>query len=107
VQGVLDPNQLAGMSWEDLFRLRDQNPTDQTLAPYEHRAFARERVRENPFMAPAYGVLVPGYQAYKAMMGNQSGTPASWDQLKHGFLGIGEGLKSGVLDSMNAMRKWR
>jgi hypothetical protein len=88
---------LSQMSWDDLIKMRLQDPTNQALAAPEHRAYAREQVQQNPWMAPVMGILAPGYQAYKMMAGPGQGTPASWDQLKQSYMGIGEGLKRGIL----------
>ena len=87
---------LAGLSWDDLLRMRNQtvDPSAQALiAPYEHRAYAREQVAENPLMAPVYsGLLIPGYQAGKATGLLSARTPASWDEFMGGQRGVAEGL---------------
>ena len=87
------------MSWADLLeRRRNAKPEDQEkLAPYEHRAYARETVAENPLMAPAFLMLTPGYQAYKALMGGGARTKPSLEQLKQGLLGTYEGVQTGLL----------
>jgi hypothetical protein len=68
------------------------------LAPFEHRAYAREAVAENPALAPIFaGILIPGYQAAKALGMDVSATeekttPASMGQVTQGLVGVGEGL---------------
>lgn len=86
---------LARMDWEALRRLRAQSPQNlqATLAPYEHRAFARESVGDNPWSAPLYLALVPGYQAAKGVGLLGARTGPSMDQLKQGLLGAWEGLR--------------
>lgn len=82
------------MSWSDLYQLRSKtkDPLQQALlAPYEHRAYAREQVAENPAMAPFYAAAVPAYQAFKSLYGT-SRTPASLNQVTQGWTGVGEGL---------------
>jgi hypothetical protein len=86
------------MPWLDLMQMRAQtaDPAQQALlAPYEHRAYAREEVAANPLMAPVYAAMVPGYQALK-LLGVGARTPASWSELGQGWLGTIEGLKQGL-----------
>lgn len=99
--GILaSDDQLAAMPWDELIKMRAQftSPDEQMkLAPYEHRAYAREQVAANPLMAPVYGLMTPGYQALKVATGGKgSRTPASMEELKQGLLGTGEGLAQGV-----------
>jgi hypothetical protein len=85
----------AQMPWAELERLRLQGGDQVVLAPYEHRAYAREVVGANPLMALPMAAMVPAYQAYKALGfegGGPTDTPPSWDQLRAGLLGIKEGL---------------
>ena len=92
-------SEMTGMNWNDLATLREllkNNPqANQQIAPYEHRAYAREEVRNNPLMAPAYLAMIPGYQLAKALgfnMGNGGQTPASLSQLSQGLMGVYDGL---------------
>jgi hypothetical protein len=62
------------------------------LAGYEHRAFSREVVKENPLMALSLLVATPGYQLAKAAGLTNSRSGASMSQMGQGLLGIGEGL---------------
>jgi hypothetical protein len=87
-------NALERMSWDRLLEMRRQtaDPEEQRmLAPYEHRAYAREEVSANPWMAPAYLAMVPGYQVLKMLRGGAR-TPPSWEQVKQGYAGVAEGL---------------
>ena len=86
-------------TWEELYleRLANRgNPQMQEqLAPQEHRAWAREKVQENPFNALAYGILPLGYQASKILgLGEKDDmtTPASLNQLIESYKGVGDGL---------------
>ena len=88
---------LANLSHSELVRLREQNPELQDLlAPYEHRAFAREYVTENPLRALGMVGAIPGYQLYK--MTGQSGARSkpSMNQMLQGFQGTGEGLMNAL-----------
>lgn len=105
--GLLDPSEgLAGLDHATLYMLRERarnQALQNTLAGYEHRAFAREAVGENPWMALPIGLAAPLYQASKFMPGNQSRSQPSFDQLGQAYMGIGEGLmpllrRAGLLD---------
>ena len=106
------------MTWQQLQDLRDKNAGDQQmqqqLEPFEHRAYARESVAENPLNALKFAFMIPGYQAAKAsgiLDSDASTTPASLDQVTQGFAGIGDGLKENygntknkLLDYVNSLR---
>ena len=83
---------LAGADHASLYAARAGATRDQQnmIAPYEHRAFAREAVTENPWMALPIAAGIPAYQAYKGLLGARS--DPSIDQVWQGFRGIGEGL---------------
>jgi hypothetical protein len=86
-----------GMSFEELRRLRASLPdpmAQRFLAPYEHRAFAREYMRENPFKGLGLLAGIPGYQLAKGMglMGSRTGFSDPLRQMGQGYLGVGEGL---------------
>lgn len=93
----LTPEQLAAMPWDQLLQLRRNAPPEQQamLAPYEHRAYAREAVAENPLMALPMALMVPGYQLHK-LLGAGARTRPSWEQLSQGLLGTGEGFTQGM-----------
>lgn len=92
-------DQLKTLPHAMLYQAREKVPlADQgTISPYEHRAFAREVVADNPLMAASLAVAIPAYQAYKSVKGARS--PASLDQVLQGFAGIGDGLKAALLPS--------
>lgn len=96
----MDRNALAQLSWPDLLELRKRaaNQDEQDLlADYEHRAYAREQVAENPLMALPYAAMVPGYQALKLLRGGAgSRSRASLHQLGQGYAGIGDGLAAAL-----------
>lgn len=93
------PEQLANMDHATLYQAREYAPPEHQglLAPYEHRAFAREATAENPLLGPAIVASILPYQAYKAFNGARSAP--SWDQVGQGFLGVGEGLKDAVMQN--------
>ena len=91
---MVDP---AKMDHATLYRMRAQamdKAMQDYLAGYEHRAFAREAVGENPLMAVPIGLAAPMYQVSKFLPGNKSRSSPSWDQLGQAYTGIGEGLLS-------------
>lgn len=90
-----DETDLESKSWQELLQLRREttDPAEQErIAPYEHRAYAREAVSSNPALAPIFALLVPGYQAAKATGIVEARTEPSLEQLQEGFKGIYEGL---------------
>lgn len=89
---------LGNLSHADLMRMRDQPGADQRkLAPYEHRAFAREATSENPLMALSLAFGIPAYQLAKMLGLHGSRSGVDIEQVKQGYVGVGEGLKSGLL----------
>jgi hypothetical protein len=102
---VVTGDMLAGMNFRTLTNLRDIN-TDQTmqnlLAGYEHRAFAREYLKENPWMIPSMAVATPLYTGVKALpkaiTGNQSRSQPSLFELGQGMMGVGEGAAGALSD---------
>ena len=98
------------MTWNDLQDLRAKNAGDQQmqqqLAPFEHRAYARESVAENPLNALKFAFMIPGYQAAKVsgiLDSDSSTTPASLDQLTQGFAGVSDGLQQSYTTSKNKL----
>ena len=77
--------------------LPDDDPLQQLIAPFEHRAFAREQAQTSPLStAVTMPFMIPGYAMMKAL-GLQSGrTPASIEQVKQGYIGLHEGLKASL-----------
>ncbi len=102
----MTPDQMAKTSWDELMMARHALPPDDPqqaqVAPFEHRAWARERVAENPLLAPAYAAMVPGYQLVKLVrsFGGDRGarTAPSMDQLAGGMTGIAEGVQQWLRD---------
>jgi len=89
---------LDNMSWEDLLRLRQKYANDpekqRILAPYEHRAYAREYAAKGPAQAASLAVAIPGYQLFKAAgLGAGDATSPSFDQLFAGYQGLMEGAR--------------
>jgi hypothetical protein len=96
----LEPEFLARMGHLDLMALRNSvngNPAAQSaIAPYEHRAFSREYVAENPLSAPVMAVLPFGYALAKAVGAHSSRTKPSLEQIGQGVYGVGEGLSEAL-----------
>jgi hypothetical protein len=96
-------DELAQMNWDKLYQLRTANDgnleAQKILAPYEHQAYAREQVAENPLQAPVWALMPIGYQAYKALGGGGHDgmtTPPSMDQAMAGIKGVGQGMADAV-----------
>jgi hypothetical protein len=90
---------LDTMSWQNLVALRNQYNDDQqaqnAIAPYEHQAYAREAVEQNPMNALAYMAMIPGYQAYKVATGEGRSSP-SVEELLHGYKGVFQGIQKAL-----------
>lgn len=85
-----------------LYQAREYLPKEKQdrIAKYEHRAFAREAVTENPLMAIPLAAGVPAYQLYKAIVGARS--KGSLSQATEGLVGIGEGLGNSFQDLLSS-----
>jgi hypothetical protein len=86
---------LAGLDQVELLRRRKlakSRELQNALAGYEHRAYARETVQDNPLMALSLLVATPAYQLAKMGGLTNSRSAPSLSQMGQGLLGIGEGL---------------
>lgn len=101
----MNPNDMATMNHSDLYIARGMIPSDlqNKISPYEHRAFAREATRENPLLALPIAAGTLAYQPYKMLKG-QSRSGASWNQIGHGLLGVGEGLWGPFQEQMQSIQ---
>lgn len=64
------------------------------IAPFEHRAYAREYVQDKGMTgAASLVVAIPAYTAAKALGIVKARSPASVEEIKQGFTGVYEGLK--------------
>jgi hypothetical protein len=68
----------------------------ETLAPLEHQAFAREQVADNPTSYPGMLMAPMTYYAGKKLGMTDSRTPASSDQVWAGIYGANEGLSQAL-----------
>lgn len=83
--------------FNEIYLQRELPGADQNyLAPIEHRAFAREVVRDNPLMAGSLAVATPLYEIAKLLGLKQARSKPSFRSLGQGFVGIGEGLMQGL-----------
>jgi hypothetical protein len=84
------------MAWRQLMEKSGDKKANVRLAPFEHQAFAREYVKENPVSGTlGLSASIPLYQLVKSagfMQNGGNATPPSIDQLLAGFRGIGQGL---------------
>ena len=96
-------DRLAKMPHDLLYNTRSRVPSEQQnkIAPYEHRAFAREAIGENVLRAPAIAAGILAYQPYKMLTG-KSRSSASLDQVLQGFAGVGEGIVNALIPSAYA-----
>lgn len=85
---------LASMPHSELYQMRATQPNMQDIiAPYEHRAFAREWATQSPFLAGvSLPFAIPAYTASKYLGINKARSPASLEEMKQGYIGLGEGL---------------
>lgn len=89
----LTDEELARLDQHALLSLRKEHPDLQgKLAPYEHRAFAREQVQRSPVNALGLIGLIPAYQLAKLLGLHGARTGPSLEQMKQGYVGLGEGL---------------
>jgi hypothetical protein len=90
------PDPFAKMGFHELRELRASLPDPEAqkfLAPYEHRAYARELMGQDPKMGLGLLAGIPGYQIAKGLgMGSRTGSRDPWGQIKGGYTGLGEGL---------------
>jgi len=100
------PGLLEGLDHATLYNMREKargTPKYQELAPFEHQAFAREWVGENPLVGAAslsiasplyYLAKQPGLLGLAQRMGivGEDATPSSLAQLGASYRGIGQGL---------------
>lgn len=82
-------------SHANLFNARESGDplTASLLAPFEHQAFAREWVKEDPKNLVSLLASIPAYQLYKLAFRPPNTTPASLDQMFAGYRGMMQGLK--------------
>jgi hypothetical protein len=87
------PDPFSMMSFHELREMRALMPQAQKfLAPYEHRAYARELMQQSPGMGLGLIGAIPGYQVAKGLglMGSRTGLDLG--QMGQGYVGMGEGL---------------
>lgn len=87
-------DELDNMSWEELLQLRRQvqgQEMQNRAANYEHQAYARETVQDNPLMAIPMAAMIPAYQAYKGVMGGAR-SEGGLSQMGAGYKGVVQGL---------------
>lgn len=98
--------QMSTMPFYDLQQLREKHSGNKIaqnyIAPYEHRAMNREIIKEDSALGKlldmsALSVAMPVYAAGKAtgILPSDKDTSSQYgEELKQGFIGIGEGLLS-------------
>jgi hypothetical protein len=88
----LTPEQLRSLPHDLLYSARMHVPKEQQglLSPYEHRAYTKEAVYDNPLMALPLAFATPAYQGYKYFAGSRS-APAM-KQVTEAYGGIKDGL---------------
>lgn len=88
---------LSSRSHENLLALRRRLPADDVeaqrrVALYEHKAFTREYVEENPALGPAAGYIGPWiYQAVKLLNLHPSRSGVDMRQIPAAYQGVHEG----------------
>jgi hypothetical protein len=89
----LTPEQLSQLDHATLYQMRARAPQQMQglLSPYEHQAFAREAVGENPLLALPIAAGTFAWPLYKSLFSPGRSAP-SFDQVKAGLLGVKQGL---------------
>jgi ElaB/YqjD/DUF883 family membrane-anchored ribosome-binding protein len=94
--------ELEKMSHHALIKARTDAKTKEEqdhIAPYEHRAFAREYVTENPVTGTiGIAAAIPLYQAAKSVGAIGARTSPSTEQMKQGYAGLGEGVSAAFIE---------
>ena len=87
-------------------RSKTKDPKVQAqLAPLEHRAFAREFATESPVAAAvSLPFAIPAYSVAKALGLQKARSPASWEEMRQGFTGLGEGLGNAGQNMLNQLQ---
>lgn len=97
---LLPVSEMETMSHAQLLqaRMKAKTPEEQKhIAPYEHRAFAREYVEENPVVGTiGMAVSIPGYQVAKGLGLHGSRTGVDTKQMVEGAKGVAEGLGNAI-----------
>lgn len=97
---IPEASTLKSMSHAELYRLREKLNGDKAaqnaIAPYEHRAFAREAVAESPALAVPVAVAVPLYEATKLIGATGGRSASSLESMRQGFIGVGEGVAKAI-----------
>ena len=95
--------ELAKMSHYDLYKQRLLPGADQNyLAPFEHRAFTREAVENNPLMALPVAASIPIYEIAKLLhLQKGARSDPSIASYLQGSFGIGEGLYNAYQKNKN------
>ena len=100
---------MAKTPWEEMYQHRLAHPNDPQaqaqIAPYEHRAWAREAGDKGVINALVTGLLMsPAYQGTKALgiddlffERNALSTPASLEQVKQSAIGGLEGARDAFM----------
>lgn len=101
----LSPEQLGSLDHASLYAARRYVPAElqNTISPYEHRAFAREATMENPWMGLPIAAGTLAYQPYKLLTGKARSAP-SLDQVTQGLAGVGEGLWGAFQNQMQSIQ---
>lgn len=89
------PEEMRRIPWLELLEMRKRAEGNQQLqdflSSYEHGAYARETVKENPAMFVPIAIAIPAYNAYKRISGKGRSNP-SLNQVTEGYRGAAEGL---------------
>lgn len=89
---------LGSMAHSNVFLLRsliDSNNTkaQNLVGPFEHQAFAREYVKDNPVVGSiGLAIATPLYSLYKAIKPSAGRSQAGLQEVSAGYKGIGQGL---------------
>lgn len=86
---------LSNLSFEEMYHLRKLYEGNQDmqnyLGPYEHQAFTRGVVSEQPYGALPMMAMIPGYELKKTITGEGRSDP-SLRSMAMGYKGVFQGL---------------
>lgn len=101
--------ELGKMAHSDLLQLRykyeGKKDMQEKIAPFEHRAWAREYVKESPAAAAVIPIMSAGYQVAKALHltgKDEQSTGASSEQFTQSLKGVYEGLSAETDENVEA-----
>jgi hypothetical protein len=107
----LTPEAISKLSFLESDDLRsrvgpDNKIAQNLLAPHEHALYNEGVVRENPLTALPLSIYTPAYSLFKQLGLIDTRSDASLEEMKQGYVGIGNGLRGFAEDSYSNARNY-